>query len=257
MADESSNFNDKYHAPSRTNWQDDESAVEAIEQDMTPGEGPSVMREVARLSHDLKLAKRRVIRVWSALLILLALLIGVIYWSLALNPKYRYIATNDNQAICEVSSETSPRHTPATIVEFAEDAVVNAYTYDYINYRLHINNTLNKWFSEEGRKAYMRSLDQSKNLQTVLDGRLVIKAFATQVPQLEEEGILSGTVSQKYWEVRVPIEVGFFANGATTPDKKQHFLAIVTVVQQQSSALNHKGLAIERINLASGKFDKN
>ena len=166
----------------------DEAKLDQLANDMSPGEGAAVLREVARLQQENKALKGRNLRVWTAVGVLSATFFVTVSAGIAWYPKYRYIPTTDNRAICEVSTESDPRVTPATLADYAKDAVVNAYSYDYVNYREALNATAAKWFTDDGRKAFLRSLDESGNLERVLKGRLILRAMATKVPQLEEEG---------------------------------------------------------------------
>ena len=214
---------------------------------MSEGEGAAVLREVARLQQENKTLKGRNLRVWSTVAVLSVTFLVTLSAGIAWYPKYRYIPTADNRAICEVTTESDPRVTPATLADYAKDAVVNAYSYDYINYRESLNATAAKWFTENGRKAFLRSLDESGNLERVLKGRLILRAMATKVPQLEEEGRRG---MQRYWIVQVPVAIEFYSGGDQQPRTRQDFLAAVTIVQTPASATNLKGIAVDSVTLA-------
>lgn len=225
----------------------DEARLDQLANDMSPGEGAAVLREVARLQQENKALKGRNLRVWTAVSLLSGLLFVTVSAGVAWYPKHRYIPTTDNRAICEVSTESDPRVTPATLADYAKDAVVNAYSYDYVNYREALNATAAKWFTDDGRKAFLRSLDDSGNLERVLKGRLILRAMATKVPQLEEEGRRG---LQRYWVVQVPVAIEFYSGGDGQPRTRQDFLAGVTIVQTPASATNLKGIAVDSISLA-------
>jgi intracellular multiplication protein IcmL len=224
-----------------------EAKLDQLANDMSMGEGPAVLREVARLQQENKVLKGRNLRVWTTVSILGATLFVTISAGIAWYPKYRYIPTMDNHAICEVSTESDPRVTPATLVDYAKDSVVNAYSYDYVNYRESLNTTASKWFTDNGRKAFLQSLDESGNLERVIKGRLILRAMVTKVPQLEEEGHRG---LQRYWVVQVPIAIEFYSGGDQQPRTRQDFLAGVTIVQTPASATNIKGIAVDSISLA-------
>jgi len=243
----SNGVQDNLSAKSSASGDLDEAKLDQLASDMTPGEGPAVLREVARLHQENKALKARILRVWTAVGFLSATFFVTISAWIAWFPKYRYIPTTDNQAVCEVSTESEPRVTPATLVEFAKDAVLNAYSYDYVNYRETLNQVAAKWFTSEGRKAFMRSLDESGNLERVIKGRLILRAMATHVPQLEEEGRRG---FQRYWVVQVPIAIEFYSGNEQQPKTRQDFLAGVTIVQTPPSATNPKGIAVDSITLA-------
>lgn len=225
----------------------DHEQLDALAGDASPGNAASVLREVARLQLENKALKGRNLRVWSAVVILSTTFFVTISAGIVWYPKYRYIPTTDNTAICEVSTESDPRVTPATLADYAKDAVVNAYSYDYVNYREALNSTAAKWFTDKGRRAFLRSLDESGNLERVIKGRLILRAMATKVPQLEEEGRRG---LQRYWVVQVPVAIEFYSGGDQQPKTRQEFLAGVTIVQTPASATNLKGIAVDSISLA-------
>jgi intracellular multiplication protein IcmL len=222
-----------------------QSVSDAVQMD-TSSSG-AILREVQRLQSDNEVLKSKNLKVWSAFIVLASLLTFTIMAVVSWFPKYRYIPTLDNSGICEVNSETSTRVTPATVLDFGREAVVNAYSYDYINYRETMGEVANKWFTDNGRKAFFASLDESHNLERVIKGRLILRTMATQVAQLEEEGLKANL--SKYWVIHVPIAIEFYAGGDDQPKSRQDFIAVVTVVQLKASAKNLKGIAVDSIVL--------
>lgn len=224
----------------------EEAKFEEIIADQTDGSHAAVMREIARLQQNNRHLKRQNLRIWGVVAILSTGLIigmGAAYWWF---PKYRYIPTTDNKAICEVGTQLNNITTPATLEDFAKDAAINAYSYDYVNYRSIINDATNRYFTERGRKAFMRSLDDSGNLERVIKGRLTMKAFVTTAPQLESEGKEG---DRRFWIVHVPMAIEFYVGGSPAPTNTQDFLAEVKVIQDQASALNPKGINVDSIIL--------
>lgn len=225
----------------------DEALLEKVVSDDTPGEAAAVLREVARLHQENRTLKKRNMRVWS-----LALFMGTSFAAAAsaaifLFPKYRYIPTTDNRALCAVSSDAQVRVTPAALTEYAKDAVVESYTYDYVNYRGAINDVATKRFTDSGRRQYLASLQESGNLERVIKGRLILRTMATRTPQLEEEGRRG---MRRYWVVIVPVAIEFYSGGENQPRSRQDFLAHVTILEQEASAVNLKGIAVDSLVLS-------
>lgn len=220
--------------------------LEQLATDESAGVAASVLRENARLQLDVQALKSRILRTWGVVLLLGLLMAFMVYIWAAWFPKYRYVPTKDNRAVCEVSPQDSPNVTPASVTEFAKEAVISANTYDYVNYKKTISEVANEWFTESGRKAYLKSLDSSGNLERVTSARLTLRAMAIRVPQLEEEG-MKGNV--RYWTVNVPIAIEFYGGSEGGPRSRQDFLASVTVVQTPASAANLKGIGIESVTL--------
>jgi intracellular multiplication protein IcmL len=227
--------------------------LQELANDPQEGEHAAVIREVARLQRENDEWKKRNLRVWSAVgVISIAFVMGVgaTFWWF---PKYRYIPTLDNKAICEVGTHRDNIVTPATLEDFAKDAAINAYSYDYVNYRRTINDVTGRYFTERGRKAFMRSLDDSGNLERVVKGRLIMKAFTTVAPQLESEGKEG---DRRFWIIHVPMAIEFYVGGSIAPTNSQDFLAEVKVKQDQASALNPKGINVDSIVLSPSSRKK-
>jgi intracellular multiplication protein IcmL len=233
-------------ASRRSDRVDEDAKLEALVSELTLGEHASVIREVARLHQDTRHLKRQNLRIWSIAGVLATSLFVSIGAALWWFPKYVYIATTDNRAICRVNTQGDNSPSAATLEDFAKEAAIHAFRYDYINYRDVVNDVTNKWFTERGRKAFMKSLDDSGNLERVVKGRLIMKSFATNAAQLESEGI-EGT--QRFWIVHVPLAIEFYVGGAPQPANTQDFLAEVKVMQEPPSAINQKGIAVDNVVL--------
>jgi intracellular multiplication protein IcmL len=215
---------------------------EIILNDQTAAVSAAVLRECAQLRLENRHLKRQNLRIWSNVGLLSAgfmVVIGAAFWWF---PKYRYIPTTDNKAICEVNSQDGNYVTPATVAEFAKDSIINSYSYDYINYRKIIDDVTGSRYTHRGRRAFLKSLDESSNLERVIKGRLIMKSFATNAPQVETEG---DEGSQHFWKVQVPMAIEFYVGGSASPASTQDYLATITVMQEQPSAVNQKGLAVD------------
>lgn len=222
--------------------------LESIARDASPGETPAVVRENARLhleNQELKARIKRGIGQNVVLALIFLSFTGAMFW---LYPKYRFIPTKDNNAICEVFSIADGNVTIPTVTEYASDAIIDLNTYDYVNFQETINRAASKWLTESGRKSYLKTLDESGNLERVKKGKLILRSTKSGAGQVEEDGLLEGR--QHYWLVQVPVMIEFYVGGEEKPNNRQDFLASVTVVQVEPTASNKKGVAIERITLA-------
>ncbi|MCL2875787.1 MAG: DotI/IcmL family type IV secretion protein [Betaproteobacteria bacterium] len=221
---------------------------EIIESDQTTeGEAASTLRENISLRKTLDHLRATHRRLWSAVavqgVLLLFLSVGVV----AVYPKYSYIATLDNQAVCEVSTEANPRVTPEVLTEFAKDATVDLYTYSFVDWREKINASVNKWMTDDGRLGFFEGLDSTGNLERVKKGRLILKAASRGVPQLEETGFDGAT---HFWIVRVPITLEFYTGQTDKAARTQNYIAAVKIAEVPPTARNVKGIAVKQIVLA-------
>lgn len=221
--------------------------------DYSPSATAAQLREISRLDRDNKDLKNRIVKVWGLVVVQSILLGAIIIIGITVYPKNRFIATKDNTAICELSTESEPRINQATLTDYAREAVINAYTYDYINYRQSLNDAVTKFFTTSGHKAFMRSLDESGNLEKVIKGRFILKTMVTRTPQLEEEGVKD---LRHYYLVAVPIAIEFYSGGDTIPKSKQEFIAMVTIVHTPINALNWRGIGVDSVVLSPNTSHK-
>lgn len=213
--------------------------------------GVTPLSQIMQHNSDLKLTvldlKSRNRRVWIAVILLIMTICGLVFVWLNYFPKYKYIITTNNAAVCEAGTLNAPLATPATLTSFAADAAVNSYTYDYVNYRQDLNRIANAYYTPNGRKAFFNTLDSSQNLQKVIEGRYILKSYLFMAPQLQEEGVKGG---RPFWIVMVPLRIEFYTGSLNKPTNTQSFMARVILTQEPATAANLKGIAVDGITLS-------
>ena len=213
--------------------------------------GDSPVSLILQQNADLKLSvldlKSRNRKVWTAVILLILTICGLVFVWLNYFPKYKYIVTTNNAAVCEAGTLNAPLATPASLTAFAADAAVNSYTYDYVNYRQDLNRIANAYYTPNGRKAFFDTLDNSQNLKKVIEGRYILKSYIFQAPQLQEEGVKGG---RPFWIVMVPMRIEFYTGSLNKPTNSQTFMARVILIQEPATAANLKGIAVDGITLS-------
>jgi intracellular multiplication protein IcmL len=225
--------------------------ADAILQDPTPGDAASVIREAKRLEVEVMALRGQIKRAWTTTALLAFVLTCFVFGGLFFFPKYRYIPTLDNAAICSVSTDEAPRVPPEIVRQYAVDGVVSSYSFNFVNWREAINDACNRWFTVAGCRSYQNELQNSGNREKVIKNRLTLRVMATHVPQLESMNA-PGIGIQRSWQVLVPIMIEFYDGATDGPKIAQHFIAIVEIVEVIPSALNVKGIAINSIVLRPG-----
>lgn len=204
---------------------------------------------VARENEDLrsKVKSTRHLIIYLAIaLIASGLILAVMIFAWLNYPKYTVVQTVDNSALCEISPESNPLLTDVAIEDFAKNAVIHAYSFDYVNYREQINQSTTRFFTTDGRAAFNRALRSSGSLDHIVNNNLIMKAHSTQGAQIEEKGL--DQFGKPFWIVRMPIRTEFFT-GATNPVDKENFIAQIRVVTAQRDAFNPRGLGVHSLTL--------
>lgn len=204
---------------------------------------------VARENEDLrqKVKSTRQLIIYLAIgLIASSILLAVVIYAWVNFPKYTTVQTVDNSVICEISPESNPLLTDVAIEDFAKNAVLSAYSFDYVDYRNQINSSTTRFFTTDGRAAFNRALRSSGSLDHIVNNNLIMKAHATQGPQIEEKGL--DQFGKPYWIVRMPIRTEFYT-GASNPVDREQFIAQVRIVTAQRDAFNPRGLGVHSLTL--------
>lgn len=204
---------------------------------------------VARENEDLrqKVKSTRQLIIYLAIgLIASSILLAVAIYAWVNFPKYTTVQTVDNSVICEISPESNPLLTDVAIEDFAKNAVLSAYSFDYVDYRNQINASTTRFFTTDGRAAFNRALRSSGSLDHIVNNNLIMKAHATQGPQIEEKGL--DQFGKPFWIVRMPIRTEFYT-GASNPVDREQFIAQVRIVTAQRDAFNPRGLGVHSLTL--------
>lgn len=162
-------------------------------------------------------------------------------------PKTKYIATKDNSAICEVYPSDNPNITDASIREFGKDAVLNLYTFDYVNYENQTNTTLERNFTPVGREATIKAMEKAGIFTYVKDNALTFRSSASNAARIEQKDVNSD--GKDFWIVRFPMVLDIYS-GKLTPIDTQKHMVTVRVVADTASSKNPNGLGISSVTLS-------
>lgn len=244
----SSENKDQHESSEIENEIDENARLEQLAMDTSdPSDAASILRENAQLVLDIQATRQRMFRVWMIVGILAFGYAATMFIWLTSFPKIAYIETRNNEPICTLTTASEAYLSSASLTDYAKEAALSSYTFDYLNYNTLITRAADTYFTASGRAAYLRTLDTSGNLERVIKGRLTLRSYVSRAPQLEEQGMMDATT--RYWVVTVPIVIEFYAGGLETPRSRQDFLATVTLVSVRPSAANLKGIGVDSMVL--------
>lgn len=113
--------------------------------------------------------------------------------------------TTSQTTVTTTTNSNAPLNQPNmsddSILSWAADAAKAAYSYDFKNYSLQMQNN-QKFFTSPGWTAFMTALNKSNNLRIVQDKKLVASAVVVGKPTLIKKGVKSGIY---FWRVEVPL----------------------------------------------------
>lgn len=120
-------------------------------------------------------------------------------------PEPQYFATSINGRITPLYPLTEPNQSDSAVLQWANQAAIAAFTYNFVNYRDELQAT-SGFFTTNGWQQFLDALQQSNTLDQVKAKKLVVSAVATRAPIILQKGVLSGRFA---WRVQMPILVTF------------------------------------------------
>lgn len=167
----------------------------------------------------------------------LCVLLSAICFGAALSgcaPKTDHIYANG----VSTGALTQPVVNNATIMAWANEAAITAYSYDYNNYQTQLQNT-SQYFTTEGWQTFMTALTASGNLNKVKEHKMVVSAVIDGTPSILSRGELAGRYS---WKVQVPLLVTYLS----AHDSNKQKLNVTMLIVRTAPAEGARGLGIKQ-----------
>lgn len=179
---------------------------------------------------------RRVVTVLLFMVLANLILAAIIYYLATNQPEPKYFATSEDGRITPIYPLSAPMVSDSALLQWANQAAVAAYTYNFATYRKELQDA-SEYFTPEGWNDFETALQSSRNLETVINKKLVVTAVATGAPVILDRGILNGHYS---WKVQMPLLVTYESASTTIQQP-----ILVTMLITRVSTLNvPKGIAI-------------
>ena len=179
---------------------------------------------------------RRLVSLFLLMLVLNVSIIWGVFQVISTKPQSQFFATTSDGQIVALHPLTQPVFSTAQVLTWATETAMNAYSYDYVNYRQQISN-VQKSFTSNGWQSFLDALNSSLMLKTVINQKLVMSAEPTGAPQVKNKGEVDGKYS---WVIEIPMLVKM--QGATTMPPTP--VKVTLMVQRVSIENNPKGIGI-------------
>lgn len=178
-----------------------------------------------------------------SLSIIINVVLGIVIVVKVLHPPSPvYFATSTNGRITPLYPLDKPNQSDSAILQWANQAAISAYSYDFVNYRAQLQAAAG-FFTSSGWRQFVDQLKASNNLAAVEAKKLVVSAVATAAPVIIEKGLYSGSYS---WRIQMPLLVTFQSASEFTQANY-----VVTMLITRISTLNSaKGIGIAQFVVA-------
>ena len=148
----------------------------------------------------------------------------------------QYFATDPQGRITKLQPLSQPVISQEAILSWANQAIVSAYTYNFVSYRGQLQK-LSASFTPDGWMQFQDALTKTRNLQTVISQQLIATAVATGAPVIEDQRVIAGRYS---WKISMPVLVKY----QSANKNYSQSLVVRVVIQRVPVYTNPKGVGI-------------
>lgn len=160
-------------------------------------------------------------------------------------PEAEYFATATNGRTVPLTRLDMPNQSDSAVLQWAQQAAVASFTYNFVNYRSELKNTSN-YFTEEGWGQFLQALIKSNSLEIVKQKKLVVSAVVTKAPVILQKGPLAGRFS---WRIQMPLLVTY-----QSASEFQQSNSVVTLLVKRISTLETpRGIGISQYFIGSAQ----
>lgn len=185
---------------------------------------------------------RRVLGLLLIAILTVVILAGTLIYLVTHPPEPKYFATDSQGRLLPVAPLNEPNLSTAAVLQWAQTAVVSAFTFDFANYRSQLQ-SVSQYFTTDGWQEFQNALQSSGNINTVTTNRMVVSAVATGAPVVTREGILDNHYA---WRITMPMLITY----QSTRVSQQNVIASILVIRI-STLTNPKGIGIAQLILNS------
>jgi len=159
-------------------------------------------------------------------------------WIMRHPPAPKYFATSVNGRITPLFPLNEPNQSDSAILQWANQAAIAAFTFNFVNYRSELQ-AASGFFTSEGWTQFLQALEDSGNLEAVKAKKLVVSAVATRAPIILQKGILNNRYS---WRIQMPLLVTYQSASEFSQQNN-----VVTMLVTRVSTLNSpRGIGISQ-----------
>lgn len=153
-------------------------------------------------------------------------------------PAPRYFATSINGRITPLYPLNEPNQSDAAVLQWANQAAIAAYTYNFVNYREELQ-AASGFFTPTGWRQFLTALQSSNNLQAVKQNKFVVSAVATRAPTITQKGLINGVYS---WRIQMPVSVTYQSSVNYTTQN----VMVIMLITRVSTLNSPRGIGISQ-----------
>lgn len=189
---------------------------------------------------------RRVMIFCLMLVLIIAALVGIIFYQQSHVPTPKYFATTQDGKLIELIPLSQPNLSTNALLQWAVEAATAAYTFNFVNYRKALQDT-RIYFTKQGYQNFLKALQDSRNLEAVRTKKLVVSAVPTGAPVVLKEGQTSNGLFA--WQVQFPMLLTYQSASETISQD----IVITMLITRVPTLESPKGVGIASFVVREGK----
>lgn len=149
---------------------------------------------------------------------------------------HSYFAVTPDGRVIPIQPLSSPLLTDAQVLSLAQSIAVDAYSFDFANWRTSMNR-VSSHFNQKAWEQWMSSMQQNGVLDAVVRQKMVVSATPTSTPVKVGTAMVAGSYA---WKIQIPLLVTYAsANDATTQQ-----LVVTMVLRRAPLAVHEDGAEV-------------
>ncbi|OGT31792.1 MAG: type IV secretion protein DotI [Gammaproteobacteria bacterium RIFCSPHIGHO2_12_FULL_35_23] len=182
---------------------------------------------------------RSVVMILFIAIIIIAVMAWIIVYQQTHKPAPKYFATTSAGQLIPMVPLDQPNLSDSAVLQWVSTAVTSLYTYDFLNFRSTFQAN-SQYFTTDGWRAFLSSLEQSRNLEAVQDKKLTVQAVPAGAPIILSENNINGIYT---WQVQLPILVTY----QSLSEEFNQNLLVTIVIQRLSTLDSEYGIGIAQL----------
>lgn len=169
--------------------------------------------------------------------------IGTITYASVTYPRVQTVTSTS--PVCNIAGLVVPSDDAINV--FLQKVVPKTFSFDFKNYRLTLNQLTDRYFNEKGKGEFLKALDDSNNLKSVLDSKLILTTEISAPPKITAK--TEDAMGYLHWQTETPVKISFVdpKKGAS---QERPFKLFIDLIQSTVSGEQIDGILINGFVLA-------
>lgn len=195
--------------------------------------------------HSFRRETQRRLTLLLATIVLINFILAFVVWYLILNPKEAaYYTTTVNGKFMPLVELKEPNLSDEAVLQWANQAAISAFTYDFLNYNEQLF-AVSEFFTSEGWAQFVAAIRESNSVEVVESQKLTVQAVAMRPPIISKKGVVNGIYT---WRIEMPLLLTY--RSASEVEAKRNLLTLL--VTRVPATESYKGIGISQFIIESG-----